>query len=123
MQNKTILLVDDEQDIRRVAELSLTRIGNYSVILASSGEEALKILNNEKPDIILLDVMMPGMDGLSVLNSIKSDSTINEIPVVFITAKVQAHEKQQFINNGAVGIIEKPFDPIALSEQVGAYLN
>jgi len=120
MQIKTILLVDDEQDIRRVAELSLTRIGKYTVILASSGEEALRILNNEKPDIILLDVMMPGMDGYQFLSAFRKES---QTPVIIITAREEETDAVLGLELGADDYVIKPFRMRELVARIRATLR
>jgi len=109
-----VLLVDDEPHIRRIGELSLKGVGKWVAVLASSGGEALKIAETENPDLILLDVMMPGMDGPATLQQLRASETTARIPVIFMTAKVQKHEVDKYLAAGAVGVIPKPFDPMAL---------
>jgi two-component system OmpR family response regulator len=113
-----VLLVDDEPHIRRVAELSLTRVGGWSVVLAESGPDAIAAAERERPDVILLDVMMPDMDGPTTLRALQERDAVAGIPVVFMTAKVQAHEVARYLGLGAAGVICKPFDPVKLPEHV-----
>jgi two-component system, OmpR family, response regulator len=117
-----IMLVDDEPDIRTIGELSLVEVGGMSVVAAASGAEALAIAPGERLDLILLDVMMPEMDGPSVLTCLREDARTARIPVVFMTAKVQRHEVQRYLALGAAGVIAKPFDPLTLPDQVRSVL-
>jgi two-component system OmpR family response regulator len=119
-QPKKVLFVDDDPGIRRVAELSLSKIGKYDVLLAKSGREALDLLQTERPDVILLDVMMPGMEGPAVLQELLDNPDLASIPVIFLTAKVQKHEIEHFLKLGAIGVISKPFEPSQLSNDVKA---
>ncbi len=89
MASEKILLIDDEDDIRTVAQMSLQAVGGFRVLLASGGEEGLEISASENPDLILLDVMMPGLDGPETLKRLKSDPNSKDIPIVFLTAKAQ----------------------------------
>ncbi len=118
MAVRTILLVDDEPDIRRIGELTLARVGGFEVRVASSGTEAVEVAATCAPDVILLDVMMPGMDGAATLAALQADARTKTVPVIFMTAKVQRHEIDRYRALGAVGVISKPFDPITLSDQV-----
>jgi CheY-like chemotaxis protein len=113
-----VLLVDDEPHIRRIGELSLKGVGKWIAVLASSGAEALTIAEQQKPDLILLDVMMPGMDGPATLQLLRASEATAGIPVIFMTAKVQKHEVDKYLAAGAVGVIPKPFDPMALPAQI-----
>lgn len=113
-----VLLVDDEPHIRRIGELSLKGVGKWIAVLASSGTEALTLAEKENPDLILLDVMMPGMDGPATLQQLRSSDATSRIPVIFMTAKVQKHEVDKYLAAGAVGVIPKPFDPMALPAQI-----
>lgn len=123
MTDHLILYVDDEDDIREIAEMSLGLESSFRVTTAASGAEALEKAKDERPDLILLDVMMPGMDGPATLAKLKEDATISGIPVVFITARTQAHEVERFLSLGAVGVIAKPFDPMALAGDAMRYLT
>lgn len=113
-----VLLVDDEPDIRRIGQLSLERVGGWQVVLASSSAEALATAGRERPDVILLDVMMPVADGPTTLARLREQADTAEIPVIFMTAKVQQHEVQRLLGLGAVGVIPKPFDPMTLPDEV-----
>ncbi len=113
-----VLLVDDEADIRKVAQLSLTAIGKMTTVPASSARQAIEMAATEQPDLILMDMMMPGMDGLSALAELRASELLSKIPVVFFTAKVQQQEIEHYLRVGAIGVIEKPFDPLALPEQI-----
>lgn len=116
MHLSKILLVDDEPDIRVVAEMSLSMVGGWQVAQASSGPEALAAVEREQPQLILLDVMMPGMDGPETLRALRASGS--KVPVVFMTAKVQTHEVEGYLELGAEGVISKPFDPMSLPGQV-----
>lgn len=113
-----ILHVDDEQDIREVAKLALEGVGGFTLESCESGAEALEKLPGFNPDMILLDIMMPGMDGPSTLEALRKLPEAVETPVVFMTAKVQAHELKAFGALGVVDVIVKPFDPMTLSDRV-----
>jgi CheY-like chemotaxis protein len=113
-----VLMVDDEPYVRRVAELSLSRVGKWTVILAASGPEALAVAAREEPDLILLDVMMPGMDGPTALSALQALPATASIPVVFMTAKVQEREIERYLELGAAGVVCKPFDPMALPDHI-----
>lgn len=120
---KRILCVDDEADLRAIEQMCLETVGDYKVLQAANGEEAIRIAKAEKPDMILLDVMMPGMDGPTALSHIKQDTEIAHIPVIFMTARVRPSEIDEYIAQGAVGVISKPFDPMQLAQQVEAFWN
>lgn len=111
-----ILLIDDEPDIRTVAQLSLTALGGFTVECCASGAEALTRIQAFAPDLVLLDVMMPGMDGPSTLERLRSDPATAHIPVVFVTARVQPQEVVAYRAIGAVDVVAKPFDPMALPQ-------
>jgi CheY-like chemotaxis protein len=113
-----ILLVDDEPDIRKVATISLSRIGNFQVVEACSGAQALSLAASERPDVILLDVMMPNMDGPTTFANLRADPATSAIPVIFMTAKAQMHEVAAIRALGAAGVIAKPFDPRTLPAEV-----
>ena len=117
-----ILYVDDEADIREVAELALELDPSFEVKSCESGAEALELVSNWKPDLILLDVMMPGMDGPAVLERLRALPATATTPVVFITARTQLREVAQLRALGAEGVIAKPFDPMTLAGQVRDYL-
>lgn len=113
-----IMLVEDEPDIQAVARLALEAIGGFVVAICSSGEQAIREVGTFNPDLILLDVMMPGMDGPSTLKALRQIPLTDHTPVIFMTAKVQPHEKAQYEQMGALGVIPKPFDPMTLSATI-----
>lgn len=118
MQIRTVMLVDDEDDIRAIAELSLGAVGGLETILAASGDEALEKVLETRPDVILLDVMMPGMDGPTMFRHLRADPSTAKIPVIFMTAKVQRREIERYLALGAVAVVPKPFDPMTLADTV-----
>ncbi len=116
MQLSKILLVDDDENIRTIALLSLE--DDYQVEIATSGQAALQHAMKSKPDLILLDVMMPGLDGKATFEKLQEIPELAKIPVVFMTAKVQIHEIDFYLKLGAAGVITKPFDPMTLAGDV-----
>ena len=116
---KCILYVEDEGDIRTVTAMALEAVGGFTVITCSSGTEAVATAPDASADLILLDVLMPGMDGLATLSALRGLSQTADTPVIFMTAKVQASEIQHYMRLGATDVIAKPFDPMMLSAQIG----
>ncbi len=115
-----ILYVEDEPDIQMVARLALETLGGFTVAICSSGNEALERAPEFQPQLILLDVMMPEMDGPTTLGKLRGLSQFASTPVIFMTAKVQPGEVAGYKEIGAVDVIPKPFDPMTLSSQVQA---
>lgn len=115
---RKVLLVDDEPDIRRIGQLTLERVGRWEVVLASSGAEAQALAERERPDVILLDVMMPTADGPTTLAGLRASPATADIPVIFMTAKVLEHEVMRLRELGAAGVIAKPFDPMTLPAEI-----
>jgi two-component system OmpR family response regulator len=113
-----ILCVDDEDDILEVTKLCLESIGGFSVTCCSNGADIVSMVEREQPDLILLDVMMPHMDGPSTLRLLQQSSASSHVPVVFMTARVQPAEVGEYLGLGAVGVVAKPFDPMLISAQV-----
>lgn len=113
---KRILYVEDEPDIQTVARMALELIGQFEVTVCSSGEEALEKAEAADPQMILLDVMMPRMDGPTTLGHFQQMARFQDTPIVFMTAKAQPKEVEQFKSLGAVDVIAKPFDPMALPD-------
>jgi len=109
-----VMVVEDDPDIRAVAHLSLTAVGGFTVELCPSGSEALARVPSFAPQLIVLDVMMPGMDGPATLRGLQGLPCMNGIPVVFMTAKIQPQEVQEYLALGAVEVVAKPFDPMTL---------
>src|SRR4051812_11834172 len=107
-----ILCVEDEDDIREVATLALEAVGGVKVLTCGSGEEALSKAKGFAPDLIVLDVMMPGMDGPATLRALRADEDLSRTPVIFMTAKVQPHETAELLALGVLGVVAKPFDPM-----------
>ena len=120
---QTVLMVEDEADIREVASMALEMVGGLRVETCSSGEEALERAGGIGPDLILLDVMMPGMDGPTTLGRLRDLPETKDTPVVFMTAKVMQSEMKAYTDLGAVGVIPKPFDPMTLSERLQEIWN
>ena len=113
-----ILYVEDEPDIRMVAQMALQAVGGFTVIACASGQEALDAAPGAAADLLLLDVMMPGMDGPSTLKALRALPATAGTPVIFMTAKVQAAEVAVYKGLGALEVIPKPFDPMELSAQI-----
>lgn len=113
-----ILYVEDEPDIQTVAKLALEMVGGFTVKICSSGEEALAEAAGFMPDMILLDVMMPGMDGPTTFNRLREQPIAAKIPIVFMTAKIQPSEIAYYKSLGAIDVIAKPFDPMTLADQI-----
>ncbi len=120
MKLERILYVEDDTDIQTVARLALETVGGLCVKLCSSGQEAIAGAAEFAPDLILLDVMMPGMDGPTTLQRLREQASLKEVPVVFMTAKVQPAEVAHYKSLGAQDVIAKPFDPMTLADQVRA---
>ncbi len=113
-----ILYVEDEPDIQQVAEVALEMVGGFTLNTCSSGEEAMKEAIGFKPELFLLDVMMPGMDGPTTLKALREQPGLADIPVIFMTAKVQPSEVVELKSLGALEVIAKPFDPMELANQI-----
>jgi len=118
-----ILHVDDETDIREVVEISLGLDPAFATRNCGSGKEAVAVAAEWQPDIILLDVMMPVMDGPATLVQLRNNATTANIPVIFMTARAQAREVDHFRSLGAIGVIPKPFDPMTLAAAVRCYVE
>jgi len=115
-----ILHVEDEPDIRTIAKMTLEALGGFEVQSCASGQEAIAKGPAFKPDLVLLDVMMPGMDGPTTLSELRKIDALSATPVVFMTAKAQGHEIDRFKSLGAVDVVIKPFDPENLCQQLNA---
>jgi CheY-like chemotaxis protein len=120
--NKTILIIDDEDDIREVASVTLELEG-FDVLTAANGREGVARAAAEQPDAILLDVMMPELDGPATLALLQSNEATRDIPVVFLTAKVQAADRRSLAAHGARGILAKPFNPDRLATDISGALG
>jgi two-component system, OmpR family, response regulator len=117
---KKVLYVEDEVDIQKVVKMALEMIGKFEVLVCGSGPEALEKAPAFAPDLCLLDVMMPGMDGPATLVALREIEQFKKVPFAFLTAKVQSEEIARFKELGAIDVIIKPFDPMALPDQVRA---
>lgn len=115
---QSVLLVDDDDDLRMIGRMALANVGGFEVHCASNGAEALTLAVERSPDVIVLDVMMPGMDGPTVFNRLRETAQTREIPVIFMTAKLREHDLAAYRGLGATGIIPKPFDPMTLADRV-----
>jgi two-component system OmpR family response regulator len=118
-----LLCIDDEEDILQVAKLSLEMVGGFQVSVCRGSKEAVGEAVRLRPDMILLDVMMPDRDGPATLAALRAEPACAGIPVVFMTAKVQPAEVAHYLGLGAVGVISKPFDPMALPDQIKGLWN
>jgi CheY-like chemotaxis protein len=123
MTPSKVMVVEDDPDIQKVIRMALRYQGITDVVTAGSGEECLTRVGDEKPDVILMDVMMPRMDGYETCRQLKAGSTTSHIPVIFLTAKAQQYEKQRGFQAGAVGYLLKPFDPMTLWDQIRGILD
>lgn len=121
--SKNILIIDDEEDVREIAQLGLEMGAGWNVLIASSGEQGLKIAAEHQPDAILLDMMMPDMDGRATLQHLKTNPKTQTIPVILVTAKAQQSERENFANLDVVAVFAKPFRPLLLAEQIGNALG
>jgi len=119
----SILIIDDEDDIREVAALSLESVADWQVFTANSGTQGLARAIQHQPDAILLDVMMPGMDGPSTFRELRKNPATARIPVILLTAKVQSSDQRRFADLGVEAILFKPFDPLTLSNQIASVLG
>jgi len=113
-----ILYVEDDPDIRVVAVMALEAVGGFTVISCASGDEAVREAPQARVDVILLDVMMPGMDGYATLKALRRIPETAATPAIFMTTRVQADEVEQHKAQGALGVIPKPFDPMELPDQI-----
>ena len=119
----SILIIDDEDDIREVAALSLETVAGWQVFTANCGSPGLARAVEVQPDAILLDVMMPGMDGPSTFRELRKNPATAHIPVMLLTAKVQSSDQRRFADLGVQAILFKPFDPMTLSDQISTVLG
>lgn len=115
---KKILYAEDEPDVQTVVEITIQSMSNYDIKACSNGKKLLDCVEEYNPDLILLDVMMPEMDGPTTFEHLLSNEKTKDIPVIFMTAKAQTHEVETFKKSGAIGIITKPFDPLLLCSEI-----
>ncbi len=120
---RRVLVIDDDPSIREVAALALSAFGGHDVTTAGDGTEGLELARRVIPDAILLDVMMPSVDGPTVLARMRGVDVLRDVPVVFLTAKVGAQDISRLDGLGAVAVIPKPFDPVTLARQLADVLG
>ncbi|MGD1908741.1 MAG: response regulator [Leptolyngbyaceae cyanobacterium] len=123
MTLKRVLVVDDEESIQKVVSLSLKMEANWDIVTASSGQEGIAQAELHGPDVILLDVMMPEMDGIATFEALCENPRTQTIPVVLLTAKTRTAEKRLFQKIGVAGVITKPFNPLTLASQIASLLD
>lgn len=118
-----VLIIDDEEDTRSIASMSLSILGGMDVLEADGGEDGINKAAQNQPDVILLDMMMPVMDGESTLSNLQNHDQTKHIPVIFLTTKAMSTEIERLKRLGAVGVLTKPFDPTVLADQVREILG
>lgn len=123
MVARCVLVIDDEADIREIAKVSLQLTRGWDVVTAATGQEGVELAGKKQPDVILLDVVMPEMDGLKTLQTLKENSSTQPIPVILLTATVKVATRQQYAQLGAQAVMTKPFDPGVLAEQIESALG
>ncbi|WP_204106633.1 MULTISPECIES: response regulator [Spirulina sp. CCY15215] len=116
--NPKLLVIDDDDGVREIIQISLEAVAGWDVLTAASGKEGLAIAQREQPDGIILDVMMPDMDGMETYKQLQANPQTHQIPTILLTAKAKMSEKEQFINLGVAGVITKPFEAINLVAQI-----
>ena len=120
---RTVVVVDDEADIREIVVLSLEAVHGWRVVQVPSGAQAVEVVAAERPDAVLLDVMMPDLDGPTTFAALQREPATAHVPVVFLTAKTQAAERDALVALGAVGVLSKPFDPMTLGGELAALMG
>lgn len=113
-----VLIIDDEEDVREIAKMSLNLLGGLDVVEAENGQHGIEVAAENKPDVILLDMNMPILDGPSTLEALRTNEATKDIPVIFLTAKAMTQEIEKLKRMGATGVLTKPFDPTTLATQV-----
>lgn len=123
MSPKRILVIDDEQNLCSVIQACLEHLGGWRVLISPEASQGLVLAETQVPDAILLDVMMPDIDGVTLFGLLQKNAATRKIPVIFLTAKVQAMDLNEFADLGVAGVIAKPFDPLGLAQQVAGILG
>ena len=123
MNKKRILVIDDDDGIREVIQICLEAIAGWNVFTAASGEEGLIMASDRQPDAILLDVMMPHLDGIATFQQLQTHTETNKIPTIFLTAKAKISEQKQYQHLGVAGVIIKPFEPYELVAKITQMLD
>ena len=122
MTDRRILVVEDEEHLRELVQACLEDLGGWETLVAGSGQECLQVLQTERPNAILLDLSMPGMDGFAVYEILQSDPITRSIPLILLTAKVLPSDRAKFAQMAVAGVITKPIQPITLTEEVAEIL-
>lgn len=115
---KKILYAEDDLDVQTVVELTVQTMSAYDLKICDNGKKLLECVEEYNPDLIILDVMMPEMDGMTTFKNLKQNAKTKNIPVIFMTAKAQVHEIESFNEMGVIGVIIKPFDPVSLCDEI-----
>jgi CheY-like chemotaxis protein len=123
MNHKRLLMIDDEEAIQTVVKFGVNMAAGWEVLAANGGKLGIDIAERELPDAILLDVMMPEMDGIATFKALQANPLTANIPVIFLTAKAQTVERRQFNDLGVSGVITKPFNSLDLPEQIAKILH
>lgn len=123
MNLKRVLLAEDDRDIQVVARMALMMGGVEEVFVANDGQECLSLVQKARPDLILLDVMMPRLDGYATCELLKQDPQANQIPVIFLTAKAQDVDRKKGLALGGIGYLTKPFDPTTLCQRIRSIME
>jgi CheY-like chemotaxis protein len=123
MTDRRILVVEDEEHLRELVQACLEDLGGWETLVAGSGQECLQVLQTERPNAILLDLSMPGMDGFAVYEILQSDPITRSIPLILLTAKVLPSDRAKFAQMAVAGVITKPIQPITLTEEVAEILG
>lgn len=123
MEIKTVLHIDDDKTIGRIVQIILQRMAGWHVDFVTSSEDALAYLENNRPDVILLDIMMPNIDGLSAFKNMQSQKLADKIPVILISAKPMKDQRDNYLAMGLAGLIQKPFDPGSLCDEIQSIVD
>ena len=118
-----MLIVDDDGDILTIGRICLERVSGFAVETVSSGREAVRVAKSCRPDVILLDMMMPEMDGLTTASALAADAETRDVPIVFLTAKAMSTDVGAYRAHGAIGVLTKPFDPMTLGDALSSLLR
>lgn len=123
MSTARVLVIDDEDDVRMIVRFALEADGRFSVQEARNGADGLYLAQTEQPDLVLLDAMMPGLDGYEVCRRMRTDPRLASTPIIFLTAKTQGYERREGLAAGATDYLTKPFDPLELGDRLMAFLD
>lgn len=123
MQRRRVVVIDDDDCVREVSQVSLESVAGWEVAAASSGREGIALVRTTRPDVVILDVMMPEMDGPATLVQLLAHPATRDIPVIFLTAKIQASDRVRLLELGAAGVMAKPFNPMLLGQEIAELLG